>query len=275
MTDQAPDRQHEEVEHIPWSILAGELDRGQNLTKALYGVLILLVALGVFAGVRAARRSPATVVAVPAATEDRLVPSLSGAPPAATRPTPTTVPPTTLSAALYSEADLMAVAPVEEQRWAAVRAERAVIDHFSVEEEGDAGSSWVDWARTAEVRPAGPGRYDVTVVFSTLVKTVDTGFARSGVRAVSVPIEVAADGSIVLDLPHPVPAPEWAPPPGTPPGDEDIPPDVAEAALAAAQALGEEVTIQGGAYEEGLWRVVVTVRTPPGPAVPIAVELPG
>lgn len=260
-------------------MLAGELDRGRSQTFVVFGVVLVLVAVVVFVGVRSLRRAPGTVVEVAGdSSHAEVAPSLPDPAPLPAAPTAEEAATTTsLSPALYSEADLMAVAPEQEQRWVAARAEWFVTEHFTIDREGESGSAtWVEWARTAEVRPAGPGRYDVVVVFSSLAQSAAGDFHRTGLRAVQVPVEVGAEGTVVVaDLPQPAVIEGWETfdPPGG--GDGDVPPDIATAAIEMGKSIGPEVVVVGGSPGGAGWRVVIEISDPPGPAVPLVVDVPG
>jgi len=281
MADPPTDREHEELEHIPWSMLAKELNNGRSQTKVVFGLVLILVAVVVFVGVRSLRQTAGTVIEVPGdrsdpevtapATTNLLTPPVAAASAATTTTTP-------VSAALYSEADLMAVAPEREQALAAARAEWLVMDHFTV---GDAAGEapaalWVEWARTIGVTATGPAQYQVAVVFSTLVRTETEAFGRMGLRAVEVPIRIDADGDATpTDLPSPLALSGWDAPEPPVVDAAEVPEPVAAAAIEMGEAIGSDVQVVGGSLRAGGWRVTIAVAEPGWPPIELVVDVPG
>ncbi len=283
------DREHEETERIPWSMLAGELERRRpRWILQVVGIVLVVLVVGALA-MRARGASNGTVVDLaPVTTEEAepgtMVGDSSGEPsseePPAAPSEPAVAP---ADPSLYSEADLMAVVPEEDLRLAAARAEWFTVDFFGGVDAGlapglpevhsDAGYSWVEWARASRVAAAGAGRYDVTVVFRTLTEAGAGGFRRLPIRAVIVPVEVDAGGlAVVADLPRPAEVPggsgaEPVPPVGA------VPEDVAAAALQRAGLFGPDAEIVGGSRTLAGWRVIVLAGDASGMRWPLAVEV--
>lgn len=276
MTDFEEDQEREEVAHIPWSMLADELDGGRSRTMiSLALALVAVVVVGVV-GIRAFRRTPGTVVDL--ASE---APVASAAPtstlPAAASPADPAAPVEPPEPALYAEADLMAVAPEQEQRLAAVGAEWFVVDSFTVDDVApEQPAMWVEWARATEVVPTGPSAYDIVVAFSTLGRDRAGGYARAGLRAVRIRMTVTADGlATPEDLPEPVifDVPVALSPP--PPGDAEVPDEVAAAAMDAAAGFGSEAEVVAASTTADGWRVVLSILDPSGIELPLVVHVDG
>lgn len=185
----------DEYEEIPWSTLLSE--HRQRRTKTLYLAAAVIVAAVVgFVGIR------------------WLTAPGHGDEPDFAAPVETTmaetaaevVAATTTTAAVLSEADLMAVQPSVAEMAAVARAEWFVTDYFTIDgplpEElisafvndallpdlpgsADADISYVEWARAFDIRPTATG-YAVSVVFRSLTEESDGAFARGPVRAVDV-----------------------------------------------------------------------------------------
>jgi hypothetical protein len=278
MTDVEGDQDHEELAHIPWSMLADELDGGRSRTMvALVLAVIAAVVVGVV-GVRALRRTPGTVVDL--SSEPPVTAAASPSP-----PVPATLPPAETPAApaepdgpaLYAEADLMAVAPEQDQRRAAAGAEWFVVDSFTIDDVAqDEPAMWVEWARATEVVSTGPSTYDVVVVFSTLGRDAAGAYVRAGLRAVRVQVAITPDGlAVPEDYPEPLPLaspPVLSPPP---PGDAAVPDEVVAAATDAAAGFGSAPEVIAGSPTEDGWRVVLSVVDPSGIELRLVVHVDG
>lgn len=279
MTLPPEERDDEELEHIPWSMLAGELDTGRSRTMVSLVIAVVAVVVVVFVGMRTLRRTTGTVVEIPSAPPASTVaapaPALEPGAPASPAPSDT-LSPDVAAPSLYAEADLMAVAPEQEQRLAATHAEWLVTDYFTVDDVAAGEPAlWVEWARTTEVVPVGPATYDVAVMFSTLARDAGGVYSRAGPRAVRIPIELAPDGPVALDLPTPFAAParaELTPPPI---GNAQIPDEIGSAATEAATVFGVAATVDGGSVTDNGWRVVVTVEDATGLRFPLVVHVGG
>ncbi len=281
------DREHEETERIPWSMLAGELDRTRPRWFLQAAGVVVVVVVVVAVAMRARGASSGTVVDLaPLTTEEAApVPTVADSSDLtrAAAPAPSASPDASIEASLYSEADLMAVVPEEDLRLAAARAEWFTVDFFGGLDAGLAsglpavqragGYSWVEWARAARVATVGASRYHVTVVFRTLTEAGDGGFRRLPIRAVIVPVDVDAAGlAVVADLPRPAEVPvasgvDEAPPVGP------VPEDVAAAALYRAGLFGDDAEIVGGSRTSAGWRVVVLAGDASGMRWPLAIEV--
>ncbi len=295
------DREIEEVERIPWAMLADDIEepRRRWILQAA-GMVVVAAIVGIIA-LQVTRRPTGTTVDLtpvdsavagepvdPAVSAEGLAaaaptspaePAPAGGPEAATQPH---------EAPLYSEADLMAVLPEQPSRYAAARAEWFVVDFFGAAD-GDAvpglpiglplpevgdGYSWVEWAKAIDSQPRPGGGFDVTVAFRTLTGSEDSGYRRMPVRAVVVPIALDSDGNAsVADLPTPADLPEEAPG-AAPVLETELPSGIAEAASHAAAPFGDGVAVVGGSAgaAEG-WRVVVLVGDDSGVRWPLVVHV--
>ncbi len=275
------EHEHEEVEQIPWAMLADRLESGRRRSLGLVGLVVVAALVTGVVAVNVLRRPSGTTVdlapgaATPAATGEGEPPTEEDQP-AADPAEDDTVDGTTdaiLAPTLYTEADLMAGLPAGDERLAAARAEWFVADFFTVLGDGDAseglaqglpaphpeaeGYSWVEWVRASSVVALQPGLFDVTVVYRTLVRG-ESGLVRTPVRAVGVEVRIGDDGSSgVAGLPVPRPLPPAHPLP--PVASEDPPADVAAAALAHAADLGTDAQIEGGVPTAEGWSVYVSV----------------
>lgn len=258
------DRETEEVEHIPWAMLADELEASRRPSVAKIAAGVVVVVMVAIIAVRSMRTTTGTVVEgapepIPVTTEadqsDAVAPA--AAPSDTTPPAP--------QPSLYSEADLMAFVPSADERVVAVRAEWFVMDYFtSTSASSDngpepTGYSWVDWARATEVVAVSPTQFDVTVVFRTLVEE-GGAYRPTDARTVVVPVELdSADGVSVAGLPRPGQAalsPEivtedeaW----------ETAPDSVHAEALEVAEAWGDAPEVIGTQRAGDGWQVVVEV----------------
>ena len=289
------EHEHEEVEQIPWAMLADQLEGGRRRSL---GMLALAVAAAVIVAVVALnvlrRPSGTTVEIVPGTTEvaaAAAAPTLpeppadaSPADAAATEPTPTALP----APGLYSEADLMAVAPEHDLRLVAARAEWFVSDYFTVlgaddpvdgladavprPSADDVGCSCVEWVRTMTVTPLGPDEYEAAVLYRTLRRDDAGDLVRTPVRAVSLRIVVDPEGGLgVAGLPRPVAVPPLA---ATSVELVTPPAGVAAAALTEVAGLGTEPEVIGGVAGEVSWRVVVVLTDVSGIRWPYEVTVP-
>lgn len=281
----------QDYEQIPWSHLVPEQ---KDRTLQLAAVAIVLIAVFV-AIVLFIRRAP---------TPSLVVASTTAVPPAVTAPAPDvpeaiSIAPSSTEAIgtrIYSEADLMAVLPPPDsdlQLEAIARAEWFVTDFFTVD--GDAsladginavlpdvvelprsdGSSisYVEWARAVDVMDHTDGSFEVTVWFRTLVGNADSGFSRTGVRAVTVPLITDELGRLaVADIPAVAAltpsgiGPRW-------PAGQTPPPDVVAAATGTLGEFGGEPELQSAGETDRGWRVVFSIGDASGLRFPIAVRL--
>jgi hypothetical protein len=287
---ETPDLDTETFETIPWEHLTPATTPPVGRALRWAGGVVVASILGflLFTVLRA--DAPQTVVAVPRDAADAAVP-------ATVEPLPVEMAPAPLAAApdpdrLYSEADLMAVIPEEEQRAAAVRAEWFVTDFFTIDGDpatvasvqrllpdglevplphDEAGSlSYVEWAEATAVRPQGPGRYAVDVAFRTIGGSPGAGpVRRRDVRAVRVGVLFDDAGApMVLDLPEPIPMTPaafrfTAPPAAEPPAD------VLAAAHDAAAAFGSVIETVSAGLDAGGWRIVLLIADPSGLQFPL------
>lgn len=210
---------NEEFEQIPWSSLM--TDKAQGVDPKVYiavGVVGLLVAVvfgtRIFGGTSAQPTPPADMSAA-----SMSVPA--GA--------------TTTSGLIVSEADLMAGPEVTAVDARALRevafAEWFVTDYFTVDgssenerslrellaptasslllpHSGDAPSvtTYVEWARSVDVRDIGDATVEVDVVYRTITET-DAGFVRDPVSAVVVTVGSGQVDAGIMGLPVPIDVP--------------------------------------------------------------------
>lgn len=296
----------EELEHIPWSALAARKAPPLVRPVAVAGVAIIAVAVVAWLAMRVlpADQADATGLssAVPATSPEVISEPLAvdiGAesvpaadPVNAAEPAGTLV--ATVDPAMYSEADLMAIAVDDESRLAAMRAEWFVQDYFTVDGDEEiatnlrnliatgadlphgspAGSSYVEWARAVAVTSPMPAEYVVEVAFRTVLSTDGEAFMRTPVRAVAVTVTVDVDGSVTIDgLPAPVrlSAAAWrASTRGT---DAIAPDDVVVAALAEAEWFGDNPVVAETRRDGSEWLFVVEVRDASGNRWPLELVL--
>ncbi len=286
----------EEFEHIPWSELNADAARPRNRTLLLAAGVVGAVVAGVLVGRMLGGPSTAVTAETTAGAADE-----ASAPPVTSE---AAAPSTTIDLpqlpGLYSEADLMAVAPIGPERAAATRAEWFVYDYFTADMEptgsADVASSlpagadlpempqdnisslsYVEWARAFRVEPAGDAAYRVGVVFRMLGAPPDRGFFRLAARAVEVLVEVSPDGgTVVADLPSPISvpaAPEPAPWPAA--GEDEAPSRVVSQAIVLGRAWGDEPRLVGTQPIAGGWRVVLSVADEVGNRWPVAIRVDG
>lgn len=285
---------HEEYEQIPWSQLTGGPPGGKRrllyIAAAALGTLVLAIIVGrAFLSSSSAPQAPGETVA------------LSEQEPGETEEGASTTPAEDAGSLLYREADLLAFAGSPGERAAVARAEWFVTDYFTADLEPtgsadvrtalpagadlpdmpqDAASSlsYVEWARAFRVEEeggVGGGLFRVGVVFRTLGAPPDHGFYRLPVRAVEVLVQVSDEGgSVVVDLPMPVPVPAGPEPSAWPEDGREPPRRVADAALAQVSGWGEQPRLVNAARTEAGWRVVLTVADEVGNRWPAVVMVP-
>jgi hypothetical protein len=278
--------EHEEYEQIPWSQLSGGPAGGRwrilYLIAAALGTLVLAVLVA-----RAFLSSPGETVA-PADT--LIEEEVEGG--ASTSSTGAESSPLGL---LYREADLMAFAASPQERAAVTRAEWFVTDYYTADlepsgsadvraalpagsavpdlpQDAAASLSYVEWARAFRVEEVGDGIFRVGVLYRALGAPPDRGFYRLPVRAVEVTVQVGENGgSVVLDLPTPVPLPAGPEPQAWPEESQEPPPRVADAALALVAGWGTEPRVVSAQQAEDGWRVVLTLADEVGNRWPASV----
>lgn len=296
--ERAAAEQAEQFESIPWSALT----QGTDSSTRKYVVIALLAMAGALVGFLGGRvlrggSSPGVVVTLPpVAAAEPVAAAVADDPPPVSTTAAVPTSPAVLLPQLYSEADLMAVLPEEEMRLAVLRAEWFVRDYFTaggpwapiddvlnalpddvvsypLPHLSDSGLSHVEWASAFLVDPAGPATYRVSVAFRTLSGGSPSSLRRLPVRAVSVTVEVAADGaSAVLDYPAPVLVPGDLSVEVAVPAEAELPGDVRDAALAAAGSVGGDPKVMSAGVDDDGWRVVVMVGDESGLRWPVAVR---
>ncbi len=293
----------EEFEHIPWSTLVAADDRSRLRMYYLAAGVVVAVALG-FAVARLVTANPqvgpATGETFASTTLEAPVVTTSVVPPPTTALVADTPPITAAvdAPALYSEADLMAVAPDAAEATATMRAEWFVTDFFTIDGDGanrsdvdealparvpqapDAGAaSYVEWARTHHVEPLGGGRFKVTVAFRSIAAPPGGEYRRQPVRAVDVVVAVDGPHAAVEDLPAPADAPEWfeiEPHSGLGEGDLALaPPEAVATAVAQAREWGESASPLSASPTANGWRIVVMVEDTTGASWPMAIDVGG
>jgi hypothetical protein len=211
------DTEFEELEQIPWSVLAAKTP---NMTVRLGAVAVLgvvVLVLAAFLLLKGSGPDPAAESVLPVVSETTVT---SVEPPSSTAPA---VP------APYSEADLMAISIDDESRLAEMHAEWFVRDYLTADgDETSAArvgslipveipdpepgfSSYVEWVDTLAVTASEPGTYVVDVAYRLLVGH-DGVFERQPVGALAVKLAVGADGAVRLAaLPEVIDSPETGP----------------------------------------------------------------
>lgn len=205
------DTNFEELEQIPWAELAARtVEPGRRyLALALLGAVVLA---GAAWFVMRGSDAPAAAAVAP-----------TTAAPEQTTTTTTASSPETVSPAVYSEADLMAIDVAGEERLAAMHAEWLVRDYLTVDGDPVAGervaallpgverpdtATYVEWVEPYTVSSDQPGRYRVELVYRTLTETED-GYVRQPAGAVAVELSIDTDGAATVETaPEPVPVPE-------------------------------------------------------------------
>lgn len=262
------DLDREEYEHIPWSQLTSEMQSPYRRPAFVVLGVVVAVVLGLVASRVLAGGGPAPEPPPAAA------PVTTGAQPT-TPATTSPVPPPQL----YREADLLAILPKEESRFAAVTAEWFITDHFTVDgsDHGDraAGQTYVEWARAFRVDASDPERFVVDVVFRMLASGGDGRFFRLPLRAAEVGVVRTGDGELAVeDLPAPIRAPSPGQSPVWPEGGE-VPAEVAAVVRAELSELGIDGEVVSGHEVAGGWRVVVRAALGAGPAFPMVMSIDG
>jgi hypothetical protein len=296
----------EELEHIPWSALAARTAPPLLRPVAIAVVAVIAVAvlawlaMRVLAADQADETGPSSAVSaagpdVPSEplTVDNGAESVPAADPVSgAEPAGTLV--ATVDPAMYSEADLMAIAVDDESRLAAMRAEWFVQDYFTVDGDEEiakdlhnliaidedlphsspAGSSYVEWARAVAITSPMPAEYVVEVAFRTVLSTDGEAFTRAPVRAVVVTVTVDVDGSVTIEgLPAPVRLSAVAWRASTRGADAIAPDDVVVAALAEAESFGDNPVVTETRRDGSEWLFVVVVRDASGNRWPLELVL--
>lgn len=275
----------EELESIPWSTLIDDATPGRSrLIYAAAGAVILF-AVAALVGRNMLTPSAPTVPITEASA-------------VTTRVAATTVA-TAVPAAMFSEADLMAVLDGESTRAAAAFAEWFVYDYFTVDGDpanmdtiasalpdgipaellphsSEQTATYVEWARTIRVTESSPGRYESMVIFRTVAAPDGVTFERQPPRAVIVPLEVGSGGGMaVTDLPAPaaIPSrpllPDWSQPVG--------PHSSAVAGVVVGLSwpgVGTDVEILGASRDGDQWRVLALNHLPSGAGWPFVISFP-
>ncbi|HSL26899.1 MAG TPA: hypothetical protein VLA54_11500 [Acidimicrobiia bacterium] len=259
-----PDRD-EQFEHIPWEHLQERPDH----RRLIYALAATILVAGLVAAlVRSLGQAPDRPEVAPAGA---LAPTPT-APPDPTIPaasTPTTVDTvTTDRSRVWSEADLMAVAPETLAGEAAAMAEWVAADFFTVdggperiahlERELPPGSatpiaaegqrSFVESTRAMSAVEIGPATYRVLVVVRRLGAEAGEPYVRLPPAAILVDLAWTTDGWSLRDLPALAEPPRWVPAPAW--SEDEVPSQV----VSALAALGGE-SLSGSRVGED-WRVV-------------------
>jgi hypothetical protein len=273
MPDENMPVEEEHFDSIPWSSLIPQTQDRPWLVYVAAGAVVALV-LGVLAS-----RSVGTTAPAASPATDITSPPVTGA----------AVPPTSQP---LSEADLRAdLEPgAEGAAAAAMRAEWFVTDYFTLDGAGGrqaelAGAlgrpfntvasdatTYVEWARAWEVVAEEDGGYRVSVAYRSIT-AVDAVFERGLVHGVSVRVQVGAEGGTrVVNLPEPVELPS-PPALAPPPAPELVSETIAAAALEAAAAWGDPISVVEGTLIGGEWRVLVEVADDQGTVWPMVVSV--
>lgn len=277
----------EELEQIPWSALAARTPNPMLRIGWIVAAVLAAAVIGVLVARSLLSGDEGTQVRLPAALAATTTQPGEGLEAGAD------VVPTVPAPDLYSEADLMAVAPEAEAMLAAMRAEWFVRDYFTVDGDqaladrmtelvgsvslphaGTTGASYVEWARAFAVDSAAPGRYAVSVAYRTLASSGDGGFSRNPARAVAVTIAVGTDGAMtIVDLPAPAELPATLPIEDQGAEAATPPDEVVAAALESAGAVGPDPAVLTATHDASGWRVVIAVGDPSGLRWPLAVHI--
>jgi len=268
----------EHIEHIPWSDLTSRREVPRWIPYVAAGV-IAAAALGVFAA-RSLDRSQPTIPVV-AVTASTTMPDFT-----------TTLPE---AAPLYSEADLMALVPGNQEQLAAARAVWFVREYFGaggrpgdvgavlaalpagagIDSEKDQRASYVEWAEPFSVEQIGDGLYRVGVVFGMLGGEDVSTLTRLEPAAVAVVVEVEGGGAGVVDLPMPVEPPARSEIAVWPDATQDVPASVIDAAEQAASVWGSDPMVAAASQGDAGWRIEVLVSDEAGIRWPMAVWIDG
>jgi len=274
----------EQLESIPWSELVTQQRPFPRWVAYVAAGVLAMAALGVVVARALPGGPPASSEAVPSVIST-------------TSPVVSTVVPTVVSttAPLYSEADLMALVPGSQEQLAAVRAEWFVRDYFGsggrpgealgvvaalpdgaeIPTGGGTGVSYVEWARSAEIRTVGPDLFRATVVFGMLAGPDTQSLTRLPVRAVGVVIEVTDGKASVVDLPSPAVVPADAGVALWPEGEEDPPRSLLAVVEDEADGWGSDPKVISAVRAAGGWRIVVTVADAAGNRWPLSLWVDG
>ncbi len=271
----------DEYEEIPWSTLLSEHRQGRTKTLYLAAAVIVAVVVG-FVGIR------------------WLTAPGHGDEPDFAAPVETTmaetaaevVAATTTTAAVLSEADLMAVQPSVAEMAAVARAEWFVTDYFTIDgplpEElisafvndallpdlpgsADADISYVEWARAFDIRPTATG-YAVSVVFRSLTEEPDGAFARGPVRAVDVLVAVDGGETAIAELPIPILPPVYHTIDGWMESEGEAHDEAIAATLDYAGMFDENAVVVQSGTSGPEWRVVFTIGDRSGNRWPVVMR---
>lgn len=203
-------------------------------------------------------------------------------------PTPTVTTATTqvrfAAPSVYSEADLMALVPGDDDLQMRMAAEAFVHSYFSGEESlgeligSPAASvghvSYVEWARAYQIETDDTGGYSVSVGFQLVVGPIGGPFNRLPVRSVAIRLRSESEGVV----PHGLPVLLV----DRPFGDRavlrdlvdvtDIPRDLVRSAVEAASSWGDAQAVTGR-LEGDIWTVLVEVAGAAGGHWTVAVEI--
>ncbi|NIA25733.1 MAG: hypothetical protein GWP04_09225 [Gammaproteobacteria bacterium] len=274
----------EQLESIPWSELVAQQRPFPRWVAYVASGVLAFAALGVVVARALPSGAQATTEVVPSVT--------STASPVASTVVPTVV---STPVPLYSEADLMALVPGSQEQLAAVRAEWFVRDYFGsggrpdevlgvvaalpdgaeIPTGGGTGVSYVEWARSAEIRTVGPDLFRATVVFGMLAGPDAQSLTRLPVRAVHVVIDVRDGKASVVDLPSPAPIPADAEVALWPEEEEELPRSVLTVVEEEAGGWGSDPKVISAVRAAGGWRVVVTVADTAGNRWPLSLWMDG
>jgi hypothetical protein len=299
--------QSEEYETIPWSQLAPQ-QPPLSTRIGMVAAAVVAIAAVAFVGARLLLgESTGVTVTIPGSSAEGTLPV---APPPSATAAPAIESPIVAAARegagsgpaageaaaegarIYTEADLMAVIPEEDQRAAVARAEWFVTDYFTVDgdpqtaaairealptglevtlpHEGGGGVSYVEWSRALRVVPDGPGRYRVIVAYRTLAGPAGEPLVRMPVAAVAVTVVLDGESdTAVADLPEPVVL-ESAPQEAASLQESEPPPEVVGAALDLVP--GDGPVVESAALDVGGWRLVISVAGPSGLRWPLVIR---
>jgi hypothetical protein len=273
----------EVYESVPWQDL---VDLRSDRRRWVYpAVALTLLGVLVFGVARTFRPSPQVLT----------VPTTVASPSPAAPDPPVTVPPpapvverpaggSALPPSAYAEADLLAVEQATLSATAGAVAEWFLVEWLTVDGTEPAGwiaatagaphhgsgRSYVEWARATAVEPLDAGRFRVEVAVRRLAAgDPSSGYVRVPDGMFEVVVDLTGDGSVVVDLPRPLPVTfsgplgDWGPPVPEPPDGV-----VAAAREAAGAPTGAPVTVWSiGAG----WRAVVALPDSAGVEWPVAV----
>ena len=281
----------EEMEQIPWSALAARNPRPVPLPILIVGGLAVIVVAGFLLLQLVPDGGPGTG-ADPGASDEPSARSIgAGASALTSTSTAGAAPPD--SPAVYSEADLMAIAVEDETALAVMQAEWFVRDFFTVDgdpataarlrrllgedvelpHEAPSAYSYVEWVQAYAADSSQPGLYVVDVAYRLLSSGDGADYTRAPVAAVQVPLAVDVDGVTTLrNLPSPVDPPPMVAPSALP--DHNPVPD---AVVAAARRSAPEVELAGavGSRVGDGWELQGALPGPGGNLWPVLVHVAG